>query len=256
MRKITIIALVVMSSLIGLLAVSVNGAIWSQDNKSNLGSHLFEPKRSLLQVKSHVTDDFNSGSLLEKAQNSDVQAQYELALQYQSGTEVGPDQKKAGYWFLKAAEQGLREAQTRIGVAYLGGIGVFPDWEKGIGWLEKAAIQEDPLAQMTLSAVHLGELKHKWPNSPHDYNKAFYWMQKAAQNRLAPAQHEVSRMYAKGVGIAVDKQKAAYWLKQAANNGWKSSMKALGDAYETGALGLAKDVNKAMEWHKKAESTQ
>ena len=50
-----------------------------------------------------------------------------------------------------------------------------------------------------------------------DYNKAFYWYNKAAENGNAEAQFYLGYYYAKGLSVTKDMQKAHYWMQKAAD---------------------------------------
>lgn len=56
------------------------------------------------------TDTVFSKELLRKAQGSDMEAQYQVGLCYQSGSGVKKNSKEAALWFLRAAQQGHVEA--------------------------------------------------------------------------------------------------------------------------------------------------
>jgi len=51
-----------------------------------------------------------SKELRDKAENGDMQAQFDLALCYQTGEGIKKDMKKAKFWYMKAAGQGHQEA--------------------------------------------------------------------------------------------------------------------------------------------------
>ena len=78
-----------------------------------------------------------------KANQGDIQAQYNLALLYYHGLGIPRDSKQAVYWYTKAAEQGFANAQYRLGYIYDYGDGkeVPQDFKQAFFWYSKAAEQ-------------------------------------------------------------------------------------------------------------------
>ena len=54
-------------------------------------------------------------TILPKAEQGDVSAQYNLGLMYQNGQGIPQNDQKAAKWFKLAAEQGHVQAQTNLG---------------------------------------------------------------------------------------------------------------------------------------------
>ena len=94
---------------------------------------------------------------------------------------------------------------------------------------------------------HLGDLYY----DKKDYQKAFYWYKKAANQCHASGQYNLGIMYEYGKGINQDYQKAFYLYKKAANQGHARAQRGLGLMYEYGD-GVKQDYKKAVYWHKKA----
>ncbi|MDO9068641.1 MAG: tetratricopeptide repeat protein [Deltaproteobacteria bacterium] len=209
----------------------------------------------LLQSVAACTDEQatpNSGDIariLHKAEEGDSAAQYRAATMYNEGKGTAINQEKACYWYLKAARQDVTMAQTRIGPRLVKGLGIKKDVEAGILWLEKAANKNDSLAQMVLSAIYLGELNSGLKN----FEKAFYWMLKAAKNGIAPAQFEVYKMYIYGIGTDVNYNQGVYWLRKATEGGDFTAMEVLSGAYAKGLFGLQHDLKKAVHWLEKSK---
>ena len=76
-------------------------------------------------------------SLKKRAEQGDVQAQYELGYAYLSGEGILQDYTKAAEWYRKAAEQGYADAQCELGKIYSKGDGIPQDYVKAasIIWL-------------------------------------------------------------------------------------------------------------------------
>ncbi len=84
------------------------------------------------------TQQENINDLIKKAEQGDVEAQYNLGYYYHSGEGVEQSEKRALYWWQKAAEQGHAEAQFNLGVVHEKGYGVEQSYEKAIYWFRKA----------------------------------------------------------------------------------------------------------------------
>ena len=78
------------------------------------------------------TQQENINDLIKKAEQGDVEAQFNLGYYYHSGEGVEQSEKKALYWWQKAAEQGHAEAQFNLGVVHEKGYGVEQSDEKAI----------------------------------------------------------------------------------------------------------------------------
>ncbi len=114
-----------------------------------------------------VTDKVQSTS--ENPTTSDEQLK--LALHY----DIQKDQKKAVYWYTKAAEQGNVDAQLML-ASYCESFLQPKDTKKALYWYRKAADNGDPDAQFTLGKKYLnGE------NIEKNTDQAIYWFTKSAQ---------------------------------------------------------------------------
>jgi uncharacterized protein len=151
---------------------------------------------------------------------------------------------KGIYWIKKAAESGYVTGQYSLAWLYLN------DRDKGFRnkdlakfWLEKASKNGDSKAKellsMFLSNDDLAALPKKANTGDgnaafklYEYyafisdedSKAYYWLDKAAENGNVEAQYLVgSRLFNK------DKKKAIFWLKKAAAGGHIRAKKSLTD---------------------------
>lgn len=84
-----------------------------------------------------------------------------------------------------------------------------------------------------------------------DYQKAYYWCNKAAEKGDSQAQCNLGYLYDTGKGVQEDCNKAVYWYKKSAENGFAQGQFNLAYMYESGR-GVEKDNNKAIYWFKKA----
>ncbi len=73
-------------------------------------------------------------------------AQYYLGMMYLKGQGVAGDNKKAGEWFRKAAENAIPQAQYRLGELYFEGRGVPKDYEFAYIWYSIGATHQHKLS--------------------------------------------------------------------------------------------------------------
>ena len=98
------------------------------------------------------------------------------ALVIESNKEYG-DNKKAMYWYEKAAEQGSASAQYELGNFYYRGAGVSQSYEKAMYWYEKAAEKNNAEAQYMLGAFYAMGI-----GVPQNDETAEMWLKKAKEN--------------------------------------------------------------------------
>ncbi|MDE6195037.1 MAG: hypothetical protein K2M83_13760 [Muribaculaceae bacterium] len=264
-----------------------------------------------------LADTEYSKELEAKAQNGDAFAQAQLGYCYHAGAGTEQDYTKAFEWFKKSAENGNSYSMYYMGRSLLFGEGTEDDQYEAVKWFEKSyahgyekakemlsqialpeesfglklitlAEEGDVEAQNALGAFLWSQLNMKGIYEIKDNNKAFYWMQKAAEGGninaihdlaifymrgdgtaknenegaryfqiaadkgLKSAQHNLALCYLKGVGVETDNIKALYWLVTAAESGHDQSMLMLGLIYENGEYGVTPDLSIAIDWYNKA----
>lgn len=87
-----------------------------------------------------------------------------------------------------------------------------------------------------------------------DYNKAVFWLKKAAAAGIASAIYNLGYCYAKGFGVKMDSQKAWSNYKKAAEKGYSSAFVTIGNYYFFGSAHvLQNDRDAADNWKKAAE---
>ena len=84
-----------------------------------------------------------------------------------------------------------------------------------------------------------------------DYKKAFYWYSKSAERGDILAQTSLGRMYVEGRGCSQDYKKALYWYNKAIDKKNGSAEYELGEMYAKG-LGVLKDSKKAFQLYESA----
>jgi len=90
---------------------------------------------------------------IRKAEDGDVDAQYNLGVIYYHGEGVPRDFEKAYIWFRKAAEQDDADAQYNLGFMYGRGEGVQKDHTQSLQWFKRAADQGHSAAKAILEKM-------------------------------------------------------------------------------------------------------
>ena len=91
------------------------------------------------------------------AQAGDANAQFRVAVRYDSGQGARRDHAKAAQWYRRAAEQGHVPAQLLLGQMYESGWGVASDRAQAVRWSRQAAASGDSLAAGKLRVLGAGE---------------------------------------------------------------------------------------------------
>jgi len=84
-----------------------------------------------------------------------------------------------------------------------------------------------------------------------DINKAIDYYTKAAEKGHSFAQYNMGRLYYKGQSVPQDYSKAITWFTKSANQGYHDAQYYLGIIYQNG-YGTTQDYMKALEWYKKS----
>lgn len=184
----------------------------------------------------------------EESLPQDAQAMYEHAQALLKPNVKGEqsDFKGAMEWTLKAAEGGYLQAQLDMGGIYLnGGRGVAPDVAKAYYWFCRAAEQGSAQAE-----VFVGMLLYDGQGVQRDQAAALQHWRKAADAGVAEAQFRLGRVLAQSPDTA---EEGLALLEQAARpnerGGVPQAATALGNIYFQGRSGVAKDVERAVEWY-------
>jgi len=220
--------------------------------------------------------------LLKKANNGDIQAQYDIGDMYEWGKGVEQDSEKAIKWYTVAAEQGHIESQNALANLY----NEQKDYSEAVKWWKKSADQGNAMGQANLGNMYMlgiGTEKNStlalslfrkaadqdWPYACYrlgviyekgieviqDYSKAFIWYEKAAKKDCVDAQNNLGILYKRGRGIEQNQSEALKWFQKAANQGSTTAYANIGDLYAfADGKTLQKDVHKAIEyWNKAAD---
>ena len=121
-------------------------------------------------------DDSDFKELLAKAENGDVESQFQLGQTYFNGIEVDEDEEEAVYWYEQAAENGHSGAMYELGQCYSLGMGVEEDEEEAVSWYRKAARKKHPEAMYELANCY-----YYGDGVTENDRRAKEWYQKAAE---------------------------------------------------------------------------
>ena len=191
-----------------------------------------------------LAQNSNSQELVEKANQGDSQAQFEI------GTELRnkKDYMKAFEWYSKAAAQGYAKAEYNVGYCYENGIGVEKNVVKAFEWYSKAAAQGFAMAEHAVGYCYENGI-----GVEKNVVKAFEWYSKAAAQGFAMAEYAVGYRYGNGIGVEKNVTKAFEWLSKSAAQGYADAECYVGYCYNYG-IGVEENVTKAFEWYSKAAS--
>lgn len=127
--------------------------------------------------------------LTKKAEQGDIDAQYELGCLYRSGKHR--NYSAALLWLLKAAEQGHAASQNAVGEIFLWNKKKqLRDEKKAFYWFLKAAEQGEAQAYFNLSKVYF-----EGKGCAENFEESTYWLQKAAEENIYGAQEELEKRY-------------------------------------------------------------
>ena len=195
-----------------------------------------------------------------------------LALAYLNGDGVDQNFEKSAYWMEKLAQTGSATGQFNIGLHYAKGCGVKRDFEKAAQWMQKAADQGDEdapdvakmykemsenlqkaqagdaKAQAAVAKTYMqigGSLEQFGPG--RDYEEAFQWSKKAADQGDLDAMYYLALCYEHGRGTDKDSAGAAAIYQKAAELGHAPSQWNLAVCYLNGE-GRERDEIQGYMW--------
>ncbi|MDR1110176.1 MAG: sel1 repeat family protein [Deltaproteobacteria bacterium] len=132
--------------------------------------------------------------LLERAENGEARAQYELGLAYSSGRQVVQDLEEAVNWWRQAFEQGLEEPIYELAQAYgQGGPGLERDLAESFYWWLQAA-KWGRLEAATQACWRVGQAYANGVGVAQDFDQARRWLAKASEQGLAEAEAFLSQL--------------------------------------------------------------
>ena len=145
------------------------------------------------------------------AERGSVQKQLELASAYFAGRGVPQDEKRAAYWFERAANAGDPGAQAQIGYFYEAGIGVSRDPAQAVRWFQRAVAGGLISAKVNLGVAYLlGEGVTRDTAMAEDLFRRAY----AQGNGMAACY--LGEMYSYGTGVERDEAAGERWYEAGA----------------------------------------
>lgn len=150
---------------------------------------------------------------------------------------------------LKLAERGFAGPQLVIGIMYLTGSNPMneTDDKKAFEWFHKSAIHGgDSSVQFFVGICYF-----KGFFVDEDFEKAFYYFNRAAKNNYIKAQINLGQMYECGKHVAPNKEKALNWYMKAADKGDPIAQHACGMLHYEG-INASPDLKAASMFLKKA----
>lgn len=119
------------------------------------------------------------------------------------------------------------------------------DLPKTLELLRKAAAQSYVPAQ-----VRLGEIL----DYAEEDEEAVRWFNIAVEQGSAAGELNLGAMYLKGEGVGQDFEKALYWIRRAAEQNYFPAAEFLARGYRMGGLGSGVDIEQAQLWEARASA--
>ena len=180
--------------------------------------------------------------LLRQAEEGDLEAMNVLAGNYNYGTGVEVDQKKAFSWWKKAADLGHDESQYFVGLFYGTGDVVSQDYKMAIKYFKMAADQG------YVDAIYqLGRFIYRGFGCRKNIKNGLMLMDKAAEAGNKVAMKEVAHAFYRGEGVRHNFKKALKYYFELAKDDDDEAYWHIIQSYLEGK-GVEKDEKKAMEW--------
>ena len=166
-------------------------SVYSQDTTQSLA---FKNKRPQQNAPYFYRPDlayqiWQKFRLTQEANAGDPLAQHELGLRFLLGEGVPADTSQAVFWIKKAADQNLTSAKYNYAILLINGIGVQWDPFNAFKLFQSAASDGMVQSQYVVGILYTDNLTVK-----RDYNLAYYWIKKAADNDYDPAKDIVAKL--------------------------------------------------------------
>lgn len=180
-----------------------------------------------------------SYQLLQKANSGDKNAQYDMGYVYEWGRGIAENKAMAITWYTKAANNGHLKAMKKLYSHY---IDKQEDVQTGLVWIEKAAGVGD-----VQSMTNLGYIYERGSYGCQiNYDKAFYWYEKAAKHNDWYSYGKIGWYYYEGQGTSTNYSKAVECFTIGAEHNDSGSINGLAYCYAYGK-GVPRDFKKAHE---------
>ena len=132
---------------------------------------------------------------------------------------------------VRTAKEGQAESQYNLGVMYSQGKFMEQNDRKAVYWWRKAAVQGHAMAQNNLAIMYM-QGKGGLDRSDEEAAKLF---RQSAEQGYKEAQHNLAVMLVKGQGVEKNQEEAVEWFRKAAAQGHpgaKDALKQLGETAE------------------------
>lgn len=150
----------------------------------------------------------NTQSLFAKAFAGDVNAQLQVAEDYENGIGVPQNRTEAISWYMKAAESGSVKADLQLGDLYQNANP--PDYHDAAKWIWEAAVLGDAGAENQIGLfLIMGQ------GVPQDYPAAAAWFMKSAKQGNGSGEENIAICYELGQGVQQDYSEAYFWMNLA-----------------------------------------
>ena len=186
-----------------------------------------------------------SPKLEELAGQGDAAAQNLLGECYLLGKGVKQDPKKAFVWISKAAEQNNLRALHNIGYCYENGIGTDKDYFQAFSFYKLSALKGHDSSFNDVAQCYINGI-----GTPVDSVKARAWFEKGAEVGIRTSQTNAGYLYLTIEGKE-NYEKAFYWLSKAAEKNSPNALEMLGMCYDNG-WGTGVNHTKAQECYLKS----
>lgn len=184
------------------------------------------------------------------AELGDPDSQFEVGFRYYSGGEpVQEDNDQAFYWLSKASENGHMMAKALLAECYEKGFGTTVNLNLALENYLAAAEAGIKTARDQLAMwFYVG----KEPILQQNYEEAFRWASKAAEQDAERSLYILALCYDNGHGTTKSRSKAFEFYRRASEQGHFGAMDDLAWIYFKGTHGVKKNPHLAFEWGMKA----
>ncbi|PKY57744.1 kinase-like protein [Rhizophagus irregularis] len=204
--------------------------------------HLLAFKYYLESAKNgSIIGQFCLGNFYESILNNEKESVYWYKKAAKSGKGTEKDEIKAFQYYEALANKEIADAQLKLGDCFYNGIGTKLDITQAKYWYEKAANNGSIIAKNNLKEYYNEKIRFEI-----DKHKFYYKMIFSAK-RLT----QFGLYYIGKILLKTNYEKSFYYLQKAAANGCKFAQFNLGGCYQLGH-GVRKDIRKAFELYKKS----
>lgn len=175
-----------------------------------------------------------------------ARATYVLGTMHLAGNLVARDEAKGIELIRQAADKGESAAQTTMGSWLANGTrGYAKDDVNALAWFKLAADQNNAAAMGWIGSF----TETARGGIAQDFLVALDWFKKAGERGNAASITAAGRMYALGRGVSPDGAEALRWLRRSAAVNHYEAFQWIGNVYEFGRGGIAKNPVLAYAWY-------